>query len=237
MIVTTTNETLSVSDDTQMNAFIAAPAGDKVYPGIIVLQEAYGVTSHIQDICKRLAENGYVAIAPEIFHRTITPGTTIAYGNMDEARPHIAAMTVEGQEADMKAAYEWLISKPTVDVKNIASIGFCMGGRLSYIANCVLPLQAAISYYAGGMTPFLSRASELHCRHLFFWGGKDKHIPHEAVESLVLALAAAKKDYINVEISFADHAFNCDDRPNYHPQAAKEAWALSMMFLEQQFAE
>ena len=228
-------ETLAVSDHTSMGAYVAMPAEEGKYPGIIVLQEAFGVTAHIKDICERLAGAGYVAIAPEAFHRTSGPGTTITYGNMEEARPHISAMTIDGQEADLRAAYQWLVDQPNVDSEHIGSIGFCMGGRLSFIANCILPLKAAISYYAGGMAPLLSRADELHTRHLFFWGGLDKHITHEHVDAVATALIAAKKDYINVEISFADHAFNCNDRPNYHPQAAKEAWALSMMFFEQQF--
>jgi len=99
------------------------------------------------------------------------------------------------------------------------------------LANAVLPLKAAISYYGGGTDTIADKAKDLHGRHLFFWGGLDKHIKSENIHTVISAMEAAEKDYINVKISYADHAFACDDRPSYNETATKEAWALTLAFL------
>ena len=94
-------------------------------------------------------------------------------------------------------------------------------------------LRAAISFYGGSIAPaLLPRAANLHAPMLFFWGGLDKHIPQEQIRSVIDAVKAAGKPYINVEISDADHGFFCDARPSYNPVAAKEAWSLVTEFLE-----
>lgn len=224
--------TLQVSDGTTMNAYVSAPDGKGPYPGIIVLQEAFGVNGHIRSICDRLAKEGYVTIAPELFHRSAAPGTELSYSDFSLVMPHFQAMTVDGMSADMKAAYDWLQQQPHVKHDKIGSIGFCMGGRASFLANTVLPLSAAVSYYGGGMVPLAERASQMHAPQLFFWGGLDKHILPEHIETVIAAVKKAGKPYSNVVISYAEHAFNCDERPSYNKQAANEAWAMTLAFLK-----
>jgi len=96
----------------------------------------------------------------------------------------------------------------------------------------VVPLSAAISYYGSLTQPLIDRLPELHAPQLLFWGGLDQHILHEHTESIVKALKAANKEFINVEISYGDHGFNNNDKSSYNPKAAKESWAMSMNFLE-----
>ncbi|GAB2786400.1 carboxymethylenebutenolidase [Hymenobacter luteus] len=223
---------LTASDNTQFNAYTAFPTTEGPHPGIILLQEAFGVKGHIRNVADRLAQAGYVVIAPEVFHRTAAPGLEIPYSDFASAMPHYQAVTPEGVTADVQACYDWLRAQPTVTEK-IGSIGFCLGGRLSFLANAVLPLAAGVSYYGGGTHLLKDRAADLHAPHLFFWGGLDQHISKEKIAEVIDAVEAAGKPYLNTVISYADHGFHCDERPSYHPQAAAEAWALTLAFFQE----
>ncbi|TGD79514.1 dienelactone hydrolase family protein [Hymenobacter wooponensis] len=222
---------LTASDNTQLNAYTAFPAAAGPHPGIILLQEAFGVNGHIRNVADRLAQAGYVVIAPEIFHRTAEPGLEIPYSDFPSAMPHYNAITPEGLTADVQACYDWLRSQQNVTDK-IGSIGFCLGGRVSFLTNAVLPLAAGVSYYGGGTHLLKDRAKDLHAPHLFFWGGLDQHISKDHIAQVTEAVEAAGKPYINTVISYADHGFHCDERPSYHPDAAAEAWALTLAFFQ-----
>ena len=223
--------TLQVEDGTQMAAYTARPKEGKRLPGIIVLQEVFGVNSHLRSVTERLANEGYVAIAPELFHRT-APGFQGDYRDFESARKHMRAMTVPGIEADLKAALEWLRATPFVQRDQVYSVGFCMGGRVSFLANAALPLRAAASFYGGGIAPdLLDRVPTLHGPMLLIWGGMDKHIGPEQRAAVVEALRQGRKAYVNVEFSDADHGFFCDERAAYQPRAARQSWALLLEFL------
>lgn len=224
--------TLTVADSTQMQAYVAQPQGNAPYPAVIVLQEAFGVNRHIRDVADRIAKEGYIAIAPELFHRSAPAGFEIDYTDFSKAMPHFQAITTEGLEKDLQATYNWLQQQENIQKDSIASIGFCLGGRVSFIANTLLPLKAGISFYGGGTHNLLDRANNLQSPHLFFWGGKDQHIKPEHVAAVNDALTTAGKDFINVQISYADHGFFCNERASYHPKAAQEAWAMTKSFLE-----
>jgi carboxymethylenebutenolidase len=228
--VRTENVALQVADGTKMNAFVATPADGGKLPGLLVFQEAYGVNAHIRDVTQRFAKQGYVAIAPELFHRT-GPGFEGTYDNFPAAMPHMQALTPEGLINDVKAAFDWLQKSPRVLANCTGSVGFCMGGRVSFLANSTVPVKAAISFYGGGIAPaLLPRAPQVHAPMLFFWGGLDSHIPSDQARSVIDAMKAAKKVYVNVEFSDADHGFFCDARRSKET-AAKQAWDLSLRFL------
>jgi len=224
--------TLAVADGSSMGAYVARPGDDEKHPGIIVLQEAFGVNSHIRNVTERLAQQGYVAIAPELFHRT-APGFEGNYNDIQSARPHMQAMTAATAEADLRAAFDWLQSRSYVQQHNISSVGFCMGGRISFLANVILPLHAAASFYGGGIAPELvNRAASLHGPLLLVWGLLDKHIGPDQRKAVTQALDQSKKTYVNVEFSNADHGFFCDERAAYQLQAARQSWALLLEFLQ-----
>jgi len=231
--ITTDKHTLAVADGSSMQAFVARPEEKGSFAGMLVFQEAFGVNAHIRDVTQRIAREGYVAIAPELFHRSAAPGLEVRYDDFPSAMPHMKALTEQGLADDVRAAYEWLRDSSHVTPDRIGSIGFCMGGRVSFLANATVALRAAISFYGGGIAPsLLSRAANLQAPMLFFWGGLDKHIPQDQIRSVIDAVKAAGKPYINVELSDADHGFFCDARPSYNPVAAKEAWSLVVSFLE-----
>ena len=222
--------TLAVAGGTEMRAYTALPSSTGPVPGIILLQEAFGVNHHIRSVADRLAAAGYAVVAPELFHRTAAPGLEIAYSDFPSAMPHYFAINNDHLTADLRAAHAWLTAQPLVKADKIGSIGFCLGGRVSFLANAVLPLAAAVSYYGGGTETIADRAQDLHAPHLFFWGGLDAHIGKDQIAQVIEAVETAKKPFINTVISYADHGFHCDERPSYHPEAAKEAWALTLAF-------
>ena len=229
---------LSVSDGTTMSAYVARPASGGGKAGLLVFQEAFGVNAHIRDLTKRFARAGYTAIAPALFHRT-DPAFEGSYTDFAAAMPHMQGLTDAGQSADIKAAYDWLKSEAGGAATAVGSTGYCMGGRASFLADALVPLHASVSYYGGGITgspmpmfpDLLAHAKDLHAPILLFWGGKDGHIGSEIVRAVEDALKAADKPYTQVVFSQADHGFFCDARASYNPEAAAQAWPLTLAFL------
>lgn len=227
--------TLAVGDGTSMRAYVAGPAEGAAAAGLLVGQEAFGVNAHIRDITERFAREGYLTIAPELFHRT-GPGFEGRYDDFQAVMPHVAALRHPQIEADLRAAYEWLGASGERELA-VAAVGFCMGGMVAFLAGITLPIAAAVSFYGGGIAPsaqrpgLLDRVSDLQAPVLMFWGGLDKHLGQDVVRSVTDALRGAKKSFVNVEISDADHGFFCDARSAYNPMAAAEAWPLTLAFL------
>ena len=218
---------LPVADGTTMRAYVARPAGTP-RRGLLVFQEAFGVNAHIRDVAERFAAQGFLAIAPELFHRK-APGFDCPYTEFAKAMPQLEAVTEQGLDADARAAYGWL---ETSVGGNIASAGYCLGGRVSFIANSALPLKAAVSYYGGRIPTVLHRAPALGGPMMFFWGGLDHHIPEEQHRQVIKGVRDAGKTFVDVVFSNADHGFFCDARASYHADSAAQAWALTIAFLD-----
>jgi carboxymethylenebutenolidase len=230
MSVTSDRIELHVGDGRSMAAYFARPGGRGRHPGLLLFQEAYGVNGHMRSVADRFAGAGFVTVAPELYHRT-APGFEGSYGDFASVRPHLDALTTEGLEADARAAHAWLAQDAGTDRARIAAVGFCMGGRASYIANSALPLTAAVSFYGGGIAPgLLDRAPRLHGPMLFFWGGRDARITPELHRSVADALRAAGRPFVDVEMSEGEHGFFCDERSSYHAPSAAQAWALTLAF-------
>jgi len=141
---------LAVADGTRMRARVARPQGGGPHPGLLVFQEAYGVNAHIKDVAGRFARAGYVAIAPELFHRTAPAGFEGDYAAFSSVEQHMQALTVAGLEADIRAAHGWLAAARQIDPRRLACVGYCMGGRVSFIAaTTTVALRAAVAFYGG----------------------------------------------------------------------------------------
>lgn len=223
--------TLATVGGSPLDAYVAFPEGPGPHPALLVLQEAFGVNPHIRNIAERLCAAGYAAVAPDLFHRTASRFEGV-YTDFASVTPHTSALSKATLIADLQATYDWLQSQEQVIKDKIGSIGFCLGGRASFVANVTLPLAAGVSYYGGGLDQMADEAPKLHGAQLFFWGGQDKHINREKIDTIINAVKAAGKDYTTVTISYADHGFNCDERAAYHPLAAREAWAQTLAFLD-----
>jgi carboxymethylenebutenolidase len=226
---------LKVSDGTTMQAWTARPVAGGSLPGLLVFQEAFGVNAHIRDVTLRFAREGFIAIAPELFHRT-SPGFEGSYDDFPTTVPHMGALKDDQMEADERAAFDWLTARGVPEGR-IGAVGYCMGGRAAFLAGLTLPIGCVTSYYGGGIAPrgnnpgLLMRAKGLRCPVLLFWGGKDKHITQDQIRSVRDTLSDTGKNFINVEISDADHGFFCDARASYNPTAAAEAWPMTLAFL------
>ena len=133
--------------------------------------------------------------------------------------PHYQALTNEAAEADVRATYEWLRSNSHVNADAISCVGFCMGGRVSFLANSVVPVRKAVSFYGGGIAPgLLDRAAKLHGAGAADVGRiRISTSRREHRKAVVDALSAEHKVYVNVEFSHADHGFFCDERAAYEP--------------------
>jgi len=230
---------LEVSDGTTMPAYYASSNLSGPFPGLLVFQEAFGVNAHIRDVTERFAREGFTALAPTLFHRT-DPDFEGAYGDIEAIRPHIQAVTDAGLTADIQAAYDWLTARQSQAgiAPVVGSVGYCMGGRASFLAATAVPIKAAVCYYGGGIAPnqrsagLLDRVPGLRAPVLLFWGGKDAHIPIEQTRAVEDALRAAGKPYEQVTFSQADHAFFCDARPSYDRASARQSWELTHAFFD-----
>lgn len=224
---------LAVGDGTRMRAWLARPEGLSKAPGLLVFQEAFGVNEHIRETCEKFAAEGFVALAPELYHRT-GPGREVPYADFPATKEHMSAMTLEGIEADMCAAADWFGRDRQAGGQALGAVGYCMGGRMAYLANTMLPLACSASYYGGQLHTFLDRVPKLHGAHLLIWAGLDRAITWEQRPLLIEALKEAKKPFIDMVISDARHGFNCDMRLEaYSSAAARQARALTLAFLRE----
>src|SRR5256885_17042664 len=122
---------LAVADGTSMRAYVAKPAGAPAKRGLLVFQEAFGVNAHIRDVTERFAAEGFLAIAPELFHRT-APAFECGYKDFSLAMPHLQAITEAGLDTDVRAAYAWLADEGVG--ANTAAVGYCLGGARCVVA-------------------------------------------------------------------------------------------------------
>jgi carboxymethylenebutenolidase len=218
----------------------STPAPAHSLPGILVFQEAFGVNGHVVRVCERLAAAGYLAVAPELFHRE-GAGAVFAYDDFAQVKPVMARLTNAMMLADIRATHGALIAQPLVDPRRIFSIGFCMGGFASILAALNLPLAGAVSYYGGGLTrarpgigfsPLLDDFPRLNCPTLHVFGEKDPSITAEDIALIRSRLEALHKPH-EIEVHpGAGHAFFCEDRPAYVASAAEAAWPRTLRWLE-----
>ncbi len=230
--------------DGPMEAHRAAPPDGERNPAVVVLQEAFGVDDHIRSVCRRFAREGYVALAPELYHRE-GAGRTFGYADFAAVRPSLAALTNGGIASDLRAALARLRSDPSVDAGRIAVIGFCAGGFAAFLAACRTDVAAAVCFYGGGIVrerpgmklrPLLPEADRIACPLLAFFGAEDASIPAEDVEAIGAHLRALGKTFEIVSYPAAGHGFFNDERSSYRAEAAVDAWQRTLDWLERRFA-
>jgi len=236
MDVSSSTVALNTSDG-RMEAYVAQPKGGGVYPGVVVIQEAFGVNDHIKKVTERIAAEGYVAIAPDIFHREAE--RLIPYSDMKKAIATLQRVVDGKAMDDVGAAIAHLKSQSNVKSGSLGVTGFCMGGRLTYLAAAhhADDLKCAVPYYGGGIpmgnpSP-LARTGEIKCPMYLFFGAKDQLIPTEHVGQIDAELTAKKVSYQLNIYPEAGHGFFCDDRGSYHEASAKDAWEKTKAFFAQ----
>jgi len=223
----------------KMPCHLVRPASGGPYPGLVVVMEAFGLNDHIRSITARFAAEGFVAIAPNLYFRQ--PNNVVAYNDLPGAFRLMGSLKDDQVVADMTAAIDHL--KTLREVKPaFGTVGFCMGGRISFLTACRNPeVKATAPFYGGGMVtsrmpdqkPPIAYVEGLRAPVLAFFGGKDAFIPLTEVDQFRDALKKAGKTADVVLYADADHGFMCDDRPSYHPQHAKEAFTKTIAFFKQ----
>ena len=236
MEVSSSTVQLNTSDG-KMEAYVAQPKDAGSYPGVVVIQEAFGVNGHMKKVTDRIAAEGYVAIAPDIFHREAE--RIIPFSDMGKA---IAAMQrVQDPKAmeDVGAAIAHLKSQSNVKAGSLGVIGFCMGGRLTYLtaAHHANDVKCAVPYYGGGIpmgnpSP-LSRTGEIKCPMYLFFGAKDQMISTDQVGQISTELTSKQVAFQMKTYPEAGHGFFCDERGSYHEQSAQDAWEKTKAFFAQ----
>jgi carboxymethylenebutenolidase len=217
---------LKAADGQAIPAYVAQPAGP-AKGGIVVIQEIFGVNSHIRAVTDGYAAQGYLAVAPAIFHR-VKPNVELGYEPDDMSagmalKTATEALPSPGAMQDIQAAI-----KHASQAGKVGIVGYCYGGLLTWRAACLLEgLAAAVPYYGGGVTTPDEIARKPKVPVLAHFGRKDKHISVESVE-------AFRKAHPEVEVHLyeADHGFNCDQRGSYNMEAAREARERTLAFFQ-----
>jgi len=216
----------------RMPAQLARPEAAGAYPAVIVVQEAFGLNAHIKAVAGRLAAEGYVTLAPDLFFRG-GPGRTAGYGELPKALEMMAALKDDEIVADLAAAIAFLERDPSVRADRIGITGFCMGGRVSYLAACALPdkIKAAVPFYGGGIP--VERTSGLAAPVLALFGEDDPYIPVTQVAHLRAEASRLGKRVEVIVYPKAPHGFFCEERESYRADAAADAWRRTLAFFAQ----
>ncbi|MCG9916709.1 MAG: dienelactone hydrolase family protein [Phenylobacterium sp.] len=228
-------ETVQLSPaDAQIPAYLARPAADGAFPVVIVVSEIFGIHEYIRDVCRRLAQLGYVALAPDFFARAGDPSGLTDFA---EIRKIVATATDDQVMGDVSAAMAFLSTQPYARTDAAAITGFCWGGNITWQASQKLNLfKAGVAWYgrlarpadapADGRQWPVDLAGQISAPVLGLYAGQDQGIPLEHVEQMRAALAAAgKTDSQIIVYPESQHGFHADYRSAYDAAAAKDGWA------------
>jgi carboxymethylenebutenolidase len=209
--------------------YLALPKGGKG-PAVIIIQEIFGVNSHIRSVADQYAQDGYVALAPDVFWR-VQPRVELTYDGKDreKAIELMQKTNVDDAVADIGAAAAALRALPEVTGK-VAAIGYCFGGRLAYLAAAAGSVDAAIAYYGGGIHMHLDKAENVKVPIQFHYGELDKHIPPSDIGQIQERFAGRADAQFHIYPN-ADHGFNCSDRGSYNQHASALAHGRTLTFL------
>jgi carboxymethylenebutenolidase len=219
-----------------MDAFLALPPSGKG-PGLLLLQEIFGVNPHIRGVAEQYALAGFTVLAPDLFWRQ-TRRVELGYvgAERDRAMELMRTVTRDDAVADMQASLAVLKARPEC-AGRIGAIGYCMGGRLAFTAAATCAVDAAVSYYGGGIAANLDLAPAIRCPVLFHHAEQDASIPPDAVAAVQAAMAASPGASLAEFHHYpgAQHGFNCWARATYHPASAALALGRSVSFLARLF--
>lgn len=202
--------------------YLARPDGGGPHPGVVVIQEVWGLDDHIRDIAQRFAGEGFIAVAPDLYRGKIAM-------NIEEARKIRMEMQIDQAMLDLQGTLDYLKSRDDVSPDRMGVVGFCMGGSLTQqIALQSADVGAAASFYGGRGAPSPEEMKEIRCELLALYGEEDQGIPLETVEALRTALEEANKPHEIVVYPGAPHAFFNDTRPSFREEAANDAWQRTL---------
>lgn len=204
-------------------------------PGLVLIQEIWGVNAHIRAVADSYALDGYVVLAPDVFWRQ-EPGTDLHYDEAGTQKAYALMRGLDGPNAvkDLVATAQTLRARPEVTGK-VGVAGYCMGGRLSYQLAATGTVDTAVCYYGGGIQNALDVAPQIRVPILFHYAALDAHIPATAVEAVQAAFAGRSNAKFHL-YEGVDHGFNCWGRPMYNQRAAALARGRTLQWLSEHLA-
>jgi carboxymethylenebutenolidase len=234
MEITTERIEIPLEEGGSMGGYLARPSAGGSRLAVLVFMEIFGINAHIRDVTERVAREGYLALAPDFFHRT-EPGADYGYDDEGLARGMELLNALEADEmiADARAALAYLRGRDDVDGDRIGCMGFCIGGHMAYLTACETDVKATASFYGGGIAApegpggapsTVLRTQKITGKVLCLFGGRDSFIPETQVDVVAETLRqdGVRNDVVTYDN--AHHGFFCDQRDTYHAAAAKDAW-------------
>ena len=231
-------------DGGAMGGYLARPDDTEQRSAVLVFMEIFGINSHIRAVTERIAREGYVALAPDYFHRT-GPGVEFGYDDDGFAKGFelLGQLKADEMIADARAAIAYLKGRDDARGDRVAAIGFCIGGHMTYLTACETDVRAAASFYGGGVAAAegpggaestIGRTAKITGKILCLWGDKDDYIPLDQVEAIRAALKDAGRRHDSVLYSGVEHGFFCDQRDSYDEASATDAWErVKALFAEE----
>lgn len=242
--ITTRTEGLTAGEiriptqDAEIPGYWAKPATGTNFPVVLVVQEIFGVHEYIRDVCRRFAELGYLAVAPELFARQ---GDVSQLTSVDQIRPIVAQVPDAQVMSDLDATLAWA-GKMGGDVNRAGITGFCWGGRIVWLYAAHSPqIKAGVAWYGrlvGDSTSLQPKypvdiAPALKAPVLGLYGGADENIPVSTVEQMRQAIAQGNSNSEIIVYEDAPHGFHADYRPSYRQQAAEDGWQRLQAWFKQ----
>jgi carboxymethylenebutenolidase len=215
-------------EDATLKGYLAQPAGDRPYPAVLVCHENRGLTEYIKDVTRRVARAGYVGLAVDLLSRQ---GGTTAISDSSQV-PGILGNTPQDQFVqDFISGWRWLQSQSYVQADRVGMLGFCFGGGVTWRVAIGLPeLRAAVPFY--GPQPSTDEVTHIQAAVLAIYAERDQRIT-QAAPAIEAAMQANNKVYEKVIYPNTDHAFHNDTGTRYNPEAARDAWARTLVWFEQ----
>jgi carboxymethylenebutenolidase len=225
--------------DANLMGYYVKPNTQGPHPAVIVIMEAFGLNDYIKSVCNRLARAGYAALAPDFYHGAVYP-----YTDMGGAVAKLKTLKDDVVMGEFGKGVEFLGKQLDTKRGGVGVIGFCMGGRYTFLANAVQAsnVKAAVSFYGGGIAAnpdplgranLLGYVDKMSAPIMLMYGAEDKSISAEEHQQVAAALSKAKKRYTLNVFPKAGHGFFSDRRDSYNSEASLEAWAMTLSFFDQ----
>ena len=235
------------TDSAPMRTFVAAPHAEGKFPGIWCYSDIFQLTGPMLRFCVRLAGYGFVAAAPEIYHRIEPAGSAIPFDDPGRTRGLEDAQKTPVADFDRRcrAGLDWLAKYPKVAQGKIGAMGFCIGGHLAFRAALQPDVRAAVCFYGTGIhngklgkdadAGSLGRAGEIRGELLMIFGSNDPHVPSDGRDTVANGLRTAKVNH-RVKLYPAEHAFMRDEGPRYDPESTDLAFADMIQLFRKVFS-
>jgi carboxymethylenebutenolidase len=221
--------------DGQMPVVLIAPTQPDLKPAVLLLMEAFGLTSHIQDVAARIATEGYVVIIPDLYYREL-PNNKFGYDEVEQAMAMMWRLNFgKPMENDLRAALAYIKSHPLVNPDLVGVTGFCLGGGLTFFTACKLSdeIAAAAPFYGMVLDEWIDAVKDITVPIYLFFGGQDPFISGDRIQQIQARFQELGKDYTLKIYPDAGHGFFCNERSDYNHLAAEDAWDKLIQFFDE----